>query len=181
MFGAETATDKTAFYDLVDKDMDGKEVKMDAFKGEVCVCVNVASFWGLTKANYDQFSKMYDEYNPRGLKILAFPCNQFGKQEPGTPTEIMEFMDKNFEGVKEKLTWFEKADVNGKNTREVFSFLKAKLPWEDGTSDVRWNFGKFLVDHEGTPYKRFGSKEPPKSMNADIEELLKKRDAAAKK
>lgn len=124
---------------------------------------------------------MYDEYNPRGLKILAFPCNQFGKQEPGTPTEIMEFMDKNFEGVKEKLTWFEKADVNGKNTREVFSFLKAKLPWEDGTSDVRWNFGKFLVDHEGTPYKRFGSKEPPKSMNADIEELLKKRDAAAKK
>ena len=74
--------EKTAFYDLVDKDMDGNPVKMDTFKGDVLCLVNVASKWGLTKTNYVQFSKLYDEYAGRGFKILAFPCNQFGGQEP---------------------------------------------------------------------------------------------------
>lgn len=180
LYGAETATEKTHFYDLVDKDMDGNEVKMDKFKGEVCIVVNVASFWGLTKTNYVQFSKMYEAYNSRGLKILAFPSNQFGKQEPGTNEDILDFVEKNFQ-AKDKVTWFDKGDVNGAAAREVFSFLKAKLPWEDGTSDIRWNFGKFLIDSEGTPFKRFGSKTPPEEMKADIEELLKKKEAAETK
>lgn len=74
--------EKNKFYDLVDKDMQGNEVKMETFKGDVLCVVNVASKWGLTKANYVQFSKLYDTYNAQGFKILAFPCNQFGAQEP---------------------------------------------------------------------------------------------------
>ena len=73
---------KSNFYDLTDKDMSGNDVSMSTFKGAVLCVVNVASKWGLTKANYVQFSKLYDEYNEKGLKILAFPCNQFGGQEP---------------------------------------------------------------------------------------------------
>jgi glutathione peroxidase len=122
---------------------------------------------------------LYDEYNSRGFKILAFPCNQFGAQEPGTPAEILEFVEKNFQ-AKDKFTWFEKGHVNGKDTREVYSFLKAKLPSEDGTSDIRWNFAKFMVDHEGNPFKRYGPKTNPEDMKSDIEELLAKREAAQK-
>jgi len=128
----------------------------------------------LTKQNYTEFSKIADEYSDRGLKILAFPCNQFGGQEPGTHEEILSFVDK-FE-VRDKLTWFEKGDVNGARTREVWSFLKRELPNSDGTVDIRWNFAKFLVDHEGKAYKRFSPQASPFTMKEDIEELLKKAE-----
>ncbi|KAL7533102.1 hypothetical protein ACHAXR_005046, partial [Thalassiosira sp. AJA248-18] len=124
-------------------------------------------------------SKIYDDFNSRGLKLLAFPCNQFGAQEPGTHEEILEFVESKF-SAKDKFTWFEKAHVNGKDTREVYSFLKSKLPAEDGTTDIRWNFAKFLVDHEGTPFKRYGPKTNPEDIVSDMEELLKKKEAAAK-
>jgi len=169
-----------AFYDLADRDMDGNEVKMDKFKGDVLCVVNVASEWGLTKSNYVQFSKLFDEYDSRGFKILAFPCNQFGGQEPGTHDEILEFVESKF-GAKDKFTWFEKADVNGKDAREVYSFLKDSLSAEDGTKDIQWNFGKFLVDHEGNPFKRYHPKFNPEDMVTDIEELLKKKEADAAK
>lgn len=129
----------------------------------------------MTKQNYTEFSQIADEYSDRGLKILAFPCNQFGGQEPGTHEEILTFVDR-FD-VREKLTWFEKGDVNGTETREVFSFLKRELPNSTGTSDILWNFAKFLVDHEGKPYKRYGSKCPPFAMKEDIEELLQKKNS----
>lgn len=74
------------------------------------------------------------------------------------------------------MTFFEKANVNGKGAREVFAWLKAELPFSDGTKDVQWNFGKFLIDHEGSPFRRFGSKAPPFEMKESIEILLKKRN-----
>jgi len=128
----------------------------------------------LTKQNYTEFSQLVDEYGAKGLKILAFPCNQFGGQEPGSHEDILNFVEEKF-GAKDKLTFFEKAPVNGKETREVFSFLKKKLPSDDGSADIRWNFAKFLVDHEGTPYKRFGPKTNPFAMKENIDELLKKK------
>lgn len=70
--------------------------------------------------------------------------------------------------------------MNGKKTREVFSFLKTSLPASDGSRDVRWNFAKFLVDHEGTPFKRYSPQTSPEEMAADIEELLNRREAAAR-
>jgi len=145
IYGIEKVTPKMNFYDLIDRDMNGKEVKMSDFSGQVLLLVNVASKWGLTKANYTQLPKLADDYGARGLKILAFPCNQFGGQEPGTHSEIIEFVKKFDPDMPEKLIFFEKADVNGANAREVFSYLKKELPNADGTKDVRWNFGKFLV------------------------------------
>lgn len=76
-----------------------------------------------------------------------------------------------------KLVFFEKADVNGGNAREVYSFLKKVLPNEDESTDVRWNFAKFLVDHEGTPFKRYGPKTDPFDIKDDIEALLKKKES----
>jgi glutathione peroxidase len=130
----------------------------------------------LTKANYVQFSKIHDALNSQGLKILAFPCNQFGAQEPGTHEEILDFVETKF-GAKDKFIWFEKGHVNGAKTREVYSFLKENLPSDDGTKDIRWNFAKFLIDHEGNPVKRYGPKTNPNDMVPDIEELLGKRNA----
>lgn len=166
---------KAQFYDLVDRDMEGNEVKLDTLKGNVLCVVNVASKWGLTKLNYIQLSELADKYSSRGLKILTFPCNQFGGQEPGSHEEILKFVEDNY-SAKDKFTWFEKGHVNGKHTREIYSFLKKKLPNVDGTPDIRWNFAKFLVDHEGVPFKRFGPKFSPVDMTADIEDLLKKKD-----
>lgn len=118
-----------------------------------------------------------EEYGERGFKVLAFPCNQFGKQEPGSHEEILKFVDGFF--PHDKVTWFKKGHVNGGKTREVYSFLKRELPNEDGTSDVRWNFAKFLVDHEGKPYKRYGPPTPPFDLKEDIEYLLKKKEKSS--
>lgn len=118
-------------------------------------------------------------YGDRGLQILAFPCNQFGGQEPGTHTEILEFAKQFDADMPSKLTFFEKASVNGAETREVFSFLKNALPSDDGTNDIRWNFAKFLLTHKGEPYKRYGPKVPPMDLENDIKELLKVREQGA--
>ena len=111
MFGKDPKVLKQHFYELVDKDMSFKEVPMSNFKGSVLLVTNVASQWGLTKQNYTEFSALADELGPRGLKILAFPCNQFGAQEPGNHEEILNFVDQF--GCREKLTWFKKGQVNG--------------------------------------------------------------------
>lgn len=129
IFGSEKVTSKMNFYELVDKKMDGTVVPMSTYKGNVLLVVNVASKWGLTKKNYTQLPKLVDEYGPRGFKVLAFPCNQFGGQEPGTNEKILTFVEK-FD-ARDKLEFFEKGDVNGKGTREVFSFLKRELGQED--------------------------------------------------
>ena len=117
---------------------------MSKYVGNVLLMVNVASNWGRTKINYIQLPKLVDEYNTRGFHVLAFPCNQFGGQEPGTHEEIITFVKKIDIDMDTKLTFFEKADVNGANTREVYSFVKPKVPNFDGTTDIRWNFGTFF-------------------------------------
>jgi len=174
LFGTEKITTVRSFYSIADKLIDGKtDVNMSQYKGNVVVVTNVASQWGLTKKSYTQFNQLADDYGEKGLKILAFPCNQFGGQEPGSAKEILDFVEK-FE-VQDKLTFFKKGDVNGEKTREVFSFLKRELPdEEDGASDIRWNFTKFLLDREGKPVKRYGPTTPPFDMKEDIEELLEK-------
>jgi glutathione peroxidase len=142
IYGREKTTPKMNFYATVDKDMAGHEVKMSDFAGNVLLVVNVASKWGLTKMNYQQLPQLYDEYSSRGFKVLAFPCNQFAGQEPGTHEEILEFVKQYDTNMADKLLFFEKADVNGAKARETFSFLKKETPNSDGTADIRWNFGK---------------------------------------
>lgn len=174
MYGKEVVTKKSSFYDLVDKAMDGTKVQMSKYKGDVLLCVNVASKWAFTKQNYTELPQLVDTHGSRGFKVLCFPCNQFGGQEPGTHEEIMAFVDQF--NCRDKLDFFEKAPVNGAKTREVYSFLKRELPSLDGTPDIRWNFAKFLVDHEGKPFKRFSLKMSPLAIKDDIEELLKNKE-----
>jgi len=95
----------------------------------------------LTKLNYTQLPTLSDEYGPKGLKILAFPCNQFGAQEPGSAQEIKDFVKKFDANMEDKLTFFEKGDVNGDTARDVYKYLTTTLPNEDGTVDIAWNFG----------------------------------------
>lgn len=176
LYGAETVTSKNSFYDCVAKKIDGEEISMSKFSNNVVLVVNVASKWGLTEQNYTELPKLYETFGERGFQILAFPCNQFGGQEPGTHDEIIEFVTNFDKDMTTKINFFEKIEVNGANTTEVFSFLKNALPADDGTKDTRWNFGKFLIDHEGKPYKRFGPSMPPSKIEKYIEELLAKKE-----
>jgi len=176
LFGKETLSKSKAFYDVIDHDMDGKDVEMSSLKNNVLLFVNVASKWGLTKLNYTQLPLIVDEYGQRGFKVCACPCNQFGGQEPGSHEEILNFADKY--GARDKFTWFKKGDVNGSKARDLYSFMKGVLKNEDGTRDVRWNFAKFLIDHEGNPYKRYGAKTSPDDIKKDIDILLEKKRKA---
>jgi len=129
--------------------------------------------------NYTSFVKLHDKFGARGLRILAFPCNQFGGQEPGDHDTIMKNIAKY--GVEGKIEFLEKANVNGPNAREVFTFLKEKVD-VDGKpgGPILWNFTKFLVDHKGTPVKRVGPKVDPADLEFVIEELLIEMEAAQK-
>ncbi|DBA02529.1 TPA: hypothetical protein N0F65_011001 [Lagenidium giganteum] len=156
-----------SFYELKDYDMQGTEVEMSKYKGKVVLVVNVSSLCGLTPTNYPELTKLDEMYRDQGLEILAFPCNQFASQEPGTHEEIMEFVKQ----YNCKFQFFEKHDVNGANARPVFTYLKAKLPGSFGNF-VKWNFTKFLVDRNGVPYKRYAPKDLPFSFEGDIKKLL---------
>jgi len=118
-----------------------------------------------------------DNYGDKGLKILAFPSNQFGGQEPGSHEDILAFVGNEFGATQDKIVFFSKADVNGVSARSLFSFLTERLPGDGGGRDIEWNFSKFLVDHKGNLYKRFSPRQSPvPDMIRDIETLLMKRN-----
>ncbi len=112
---------------------------------------------------------MYEKYNDLGLEILGFPCNQFLGQEPGTDEDIQACAKGQ---LKAKFPIFSKTDVNGSAVGEVFSWIKNELPGFLGTTSVKWNFTKFLVDRDGRGFKRYSPHTDPMSLAADIEELL---------
>ena len=152
------------------KDINGKEVQLSDYKGNVLLIVNVASYCGYTK-QYAGLENIYKEYKDKGFEILAFPCNQFGEQEPGTNEEI-----KNFCSSKYDVTFrlFDKIDVNGKNKSALYSVLTDNEV--TGKADIKWNFEKFLIDKDGNVVARFLSKVEPNSdeIISAIEKELKK-------
>ena len=131
------------------KQADGSALDLSAHKGKVLLIVNTASKCGFTP-QYEGLENLYQEYADQGLEILAFPCNQFMGQEPGTNEEIKEFVTSHY-GVNFQL--FSKVDVNGPHTHEVYRFLRRNSPLYDKKKDqvqnIPWNFTKFLVDSEG--------------------------------
>ena len=147
--------------------LNGNEVSMSEFKGKAILVVNTASFCGLTY-HYTGLEKLYQNYKERGLVIIGFPCNQFGKQEPGTSEEIKDFCNLNYDISFPMST---KVDVNGKNADPLFKYLKSELKGKLNDS-VKWNFSKFLIDRDGTPFKRFSSTVEPEDIAASIEEVL---------
>jgi len=155
-------------YDFEVKRLNGDSVKLDAYRGKVLLIVNTASQCGFTP-QYSGLEELYGKFRARGLEILGFPCNQFGKQEPGSSDEIAEFCRVNY-GVT--FPMFEKIDVNGKNAHPLYQYLKSEARGLLGSEPIKWNFTKFLVDRGGQVVARYGSAKKPAQIEADIERLL---------
>ena len=157
-------------YEFTAKSLDGKDINLGQYKGDVILIVNTASQCGFT-GQYDGLEKLHKEYAAKGLKVLGFPCNQFGAQEPGDSSEIGAFCQKNY-GVDFQM--FEKVDVNGADAHPLYKYLTSSAPGVLGTENIKWNFTKFLVGRDGKVFKRYAPQVEPKDMGKDIEELLDK-------
>ena len=147
--------------------LDGSGNLIPELDGKVVLAVNVASKCGLTP-QYDGLEKLHEELTQQGFSVVGFPCNQFGAQEPGTPSEIMEFCSTNY-GVRFPLT--EKIDVNGEGRHPVYGYLTG----EDGfPGDIEWNFEKFLINRQGEVVKRYPPATTPENAGLlqDIADLL---------
>jgi len=162
------ATNTTAktIYEFTVKDIDGNNVSLEKYRGKVALIVNVASQWGFTAKNYSQLQEMYVKYDGK-LAVLGFPCNQFGKQEPGCDIDIKEFAKKR--GVTFDL--FSKIDVNGDGADPLYKFLKKAKGGFFGDA-IKWNFTKFLVDREGNPVERYAPTTAPVDICKDIDKLV---------
>lgn len=146
----------------------GQEKPISDFEGKVLLVVNTASKCGFTP-QFAGLEELYEKYKDRGLEVLGFPCNQFGKQDPGSNDEITEFCQLNY-GVS--FPMFGKVDVNGSDADPLFKHLKAEAPGALGTESIKWNFTKFLVDSSGKVIKRYAPKTKPADIAADVEALL---------
>lgn len=155
---------KTNFYQFNAKNLQGKDVKMEDFKGKMVLVVNTASKCGLTP-QYEGLEKLYNKYKEKGLVILGFPCNQFANQEPGDEMSISENCLINY-GVT--FPMFSKVEVNGENAHPIFKYLKSELRRTLG-SKIKWNFTKFLVDRNGNPVKRFSPTTKPEKIDKFLE------------
>ena len=154
-------------YEYTVKDKSGKDVSLERFSGKVLLIVNTASKCGFTP-QYEGLQKLYDKYSGRGLEILAFPCNQFGFQEPGSDEKIQEFCRLNY-GVT--FSVYSKIRVNGKEAHPLYKFLKEGVSEKRGQR-IKWNFTKFLIDRKGNVVSRFDSSVKPEQLKEDIEKLL---------
>lgn len=157
-----------SIYDFKVKDIDGKEISLEKYKNKVLLIVNVASKCGFT-SQYEGLEKLYSKYKNENFMILGFPSNQFSNQEPGTNEEIKEFCTLTF-GVD--FDMFAKIDVNGKNESPLYTFLKSQESGILGTSSIKWNFTKFLVDSNGKVVNRFGSITKPADIEDEVKKLL---------
>jgi len=147
---------------------DGTTVDLAAKRGKVLLVVNTASQCGFTP-QYEGLETLWRKYRDRGFEVLAFPCNQFGGQEPGDAEEIAQFCQVNF-GVSFPL--MAKVEVNGAGASPLFDWMKREAPGLMGSKAIKWNFTKFLVDREGHVVRRYGPTDKPEKLAADIEALL---------
>ena len=155
--GNEGAAAAAKALDFKMKSLDGKEVDLNKYQGDVVLVVNVASECGLTP-QYEQLQALHEKYGAQGLRVIGFPCNQFGRQEPGSAEEIREFCTSNY-GVTFDL--FEKVDVNGNDACPLYKLLTGLAAKPKGAGDVSWNFEKFLIDRGGKVVGRFEPQTGP--------------------
>ncbi|WP_024560274.1 glutathione peroxidase [Franconibacter pulveris 601] len=153
----------TPFHQLTATSLRGQPISMADYSGKLVLVVNTASQCGLTP-QYAGLEKLYKKYADRGLVVLGFPCNQFGKQEPGNADDIAQTCHIHY-GVS--FPMFEKVEVNGAATHPVFRYLKDELPGVLG-GRIKWNFTKFLVGRDGKPLRRFAPITTPEKMEAAI-------------
>jgi glutathione peroxidase len=158
----------TAITEFEVRAADGGAVSLDTWRGKVLLIVNTASKCGFTP-QYEGLEALHRKYADRGFEVLAFPCNQFGAQEPGDAAEIANFCSLTYDVT---FPVFAKIDVNGAEADPLFERLKADAPGVLGSKAVKWNFTKFLVDREGRTVRRYAPTTKPEDLAADIEALL---------
>lgn len=146
----------------------GDQLDLKDKVGKVLLVVNTASKCGFTP-QYDGLEALFQDYKDKGFEVLAFPCNQFGGQEPGNAGEIAEFCKVNF-GLTFPL--MAKVEVNGPDASPLFDWMKTEKRGLMGSKAIKWNFTKFLIDREGNVVKRYGPADAPKAIAKDIEKLL---------
>lgn len=151
------------FYQLTARSLNGQLVSMEDYAGKVVLVVNTASHCGFTP-QYSGLEALYKKYAAQGLVVLGFPCNQFGKQEPGSADDIAQTCYINY-GVS--FPMFDKVEVNGATAHPVFRYLKNELPGLLGKR-IKWNFTKFLIGRDGEPIKRFAPNTIPEKIEAAI-------------
>lgn len=153
----------TTFHQLTATSLRGQPISMADYAGKVVLVVNTASHCGFTP-QYAGLETLYRKYASKGLVVLGFPCNQFGKQEPGGPDDIAQTCHINY-GVS--FPMFGKVEVNGAATHPLFRYLKDGLPGVLGKR-IKWNFTKFLIGRDGKPLRRFAPIATPEKMEAAI-------------
>ena len=177
-----------SIYDITVKNRKDEDVSLNEFKGKILLIVNTATGCGFTP-QYKGLEELYQKYHDQGLEILDFPCDQFGHQAPGTDEEIHEFCTAKY---KTSFDQFKKVEVNGENESELFKYLKSEQGFKGfdlkgkilipivkkmdpnyaTSSDIKWNFTKFLVDKEGNVIDRFESTVEPKKIDDKIANII---------
>ena len=158
----------TSIYDFRANSLQGRETPLSIFKGRVLLVVNTASKCGFTP-QYEGLETLHGKYRDRGLSVLGFPCNQFGRQEPGDAEEIGQFCRSNY-GVS--FPMFQKIDVNGDDAHPLYKYLTHEERGLLGTARIKWNFTKFLIDRAGSVVARYSPLKKPAALEAPIAKLL---------
>ena len=153
-----------SIYDIDVIDIDGRQQCLDVYRGKVLLIVNVASECGFTP-QYRGLEALYRRHKDEGFAILGFPCNQFGRQEPGTEADILKFCGSTYEVT---FPLFQKIDVNGAHAHPLYRFLKSEQKGMFGTEAIKWNFTKFLVDRDGNVIRRYGSRDTPEEIETEV-------------
>ncbi len=157
-----------SIYDFEVTALDGTVGSMGDYRGKLLLIVNVASRCGFTP-QYAGLEELYRCYQDRGLVVLGFPCNQFGKQEPGNPEDIRRFCSDAYDVT---FPLFAKIDVNGPNTHPLYRYLKAQEKGVLGLGVIKWNFTKFLVSTDGKVLRRYAPKDSPERIGRALAPLL---------
>jgi len=157
-----------ALYDVRVRALSGEEQQMAAYADKVLLIVNTASQCMFTP-QYEKLETLHQRYKSRGLSVLAFPCNQFGQQEPGTNDEIKSFCETYY---RVTFPLFDKIEVNGEGAHPLFVHLKDRAPGIFGTRAIKWNFTKFLVSRGGREVQRFAPVTTPQEIREELELML---------
>jgi glutathione peroxidase len=156
-----------SIYDFSATSLAGEDTPLKRFEGNVLLIVNTASACGFTP-QYKGLEALQQSFGARGFSVLGFPCNQFGRQEPGSAAEIGQFCSSNY---AVSFPMFDKIDVNGDNAHPLYQYLKNEKSGLLGSS-IKWNFTKFLIDRSGKVVGRYAPTTTPEQLTKDIEALL---------
>jgi len=155
-------------YDYSAKTLDGQDASLADYRGQVLLIVNTASKCGFTP-QYEGLETLYKAYKDKGFTVLAFPCNQFGAQEPGNAEEIANFCSLTYDVTFPVLA---KIDVNGPQAHPLYAYLKHEQKGLLGTEGIKWNFTKFLIGRDGKVVERFAPTTKPEDLKLAVEALL---------